>query len=150
MRKILVLLMLFTVNSFAIENDMTMVNGKWDCSPEENGEMLLVNLIEYRTQDMSFIHDGKVTFILKGGLESILEIKTIGTFKFESNRVIEQIDSVDIAIIKDEIGTLIGTEESWRKAMLAETAPLITKSLNKNRWVQVNSVTNEITECKKR
>ncbi|MCL1051119.1 hypothetical protein L2755_16015 [Shewanella abyssi] len=149
MHKTLVLLMLFTANSFAFENNLSMLNGKWDCSPEANGELKLVNIVEYRTQDMSFIHHGKVTFVQKDGVESILESETIGTFKFESIMVEEQIDTIEIVIVKDETGFLTGAEESLRKAILAESAPLITKSLNEKNWVRINSTTNEITHCKK-
>jgi hypothetical protein len=149
MRKILVLFVLFSLNSFAFENDLLKINGKWDCSPKANGEMALVSIVEYRTQDMSFTHNGKVTFIQKGGLESILESNTEGIFQVESFIVKEQIDSIEIAIIKDETGFLKGAEESLRKAMLADTASTITKFIDENRWVQINSETNEITECKK-
>lgn len=149
MRKILLLLVFFSINAFAFDNDLSMINGKWDCSPEANGEMILLNIIEYKVQDMSYTHNGKVTFIQKGGAESILESKTVGTFKFEFLIVEEQIDSIDITIVKDDTGFLIGAKESLRKALLAGTAPLITKSLNENVWVQINSETKEITECKK-
>jgi hypothetical protein len=149
MRKILVLFMFFSLNSFAFANDLLKINGKWDCSPEANGEMVLISIVEYRTQDMSFTHNGKVTFIQKGGVESILESHTVGTFQLESLMVKEQIDSIEIAIVKDETGFLTGAEESLRKAMLADTALTITKSINESRWVRINSETNEITVCKK-
>jgi hypothetical protein len=149
MRKILILSILLSLNSYAFDNDFSMIDGKWDCSPEPNGEMILVSIIEYKTQNMSYSHNGMVTFIQKGGEESILELKTVGTFKFESLMLEQQIDSIDIAIVKDNTGFLIGAKENLRNAMLADTASTITKSINENRWVQVNSETNEITVCKK-
>ena len=141
--------MLFSFNSFAFDNDLSMINGKWDCSPEANSEMILVNIIEYKAKDMSYTHNGKVTFIQKNGEESILESKVVGTFKIESLIVEEKIGSIDIAIVKDDTGFLTGAEESLRKAFLAGTPPIITKSLDEKYWVKINSETKEITECKK-
>jgi hypothetical protein len=149
MRKILVLLMLFSFNSVAFENDLLLINGIWDCSPEPDSEMILINTIEYRVKDMSFTHNGRVTFIQNGGVESTIESITVGTFEYKALVVEDKIDSIDIKIIKDESGFLKGAEESLRKAMLAESKPIVTKLINKNRWVRFNSETNETTECEK-
>lgn len=61
MRKILVILVLSSFNSFAFNKDLSLINGKWDCSPKPNDEMVLINTIEYKTKNMSFIHHGTVT-----------------------------------------------------------------------------------------
>ena len=149
MRNILILTALICFNSVAFEKEKLLINGKWDCSPEPSSEMVLVNTIEYRFKDMSFTHFGRVTFIQSDGLESTLESESVGAFKYEPPVIEYNIDSIDIKIIEDKSGFLEGVEESLKKAMLAKSAPLIIKPLNDSHWLQINSETNEVTECKK-
>ena len=153
MRIFIVLLFIFSVNSFANDSlHLELINGSWNCSEvftEDEVTVNVVTLYTYNSADFTYTYSSNADMLYQNEIP-VGSIKLIesGTFTYSSAKMIYTLESVESHVLEDPMEAM--TDElikDMETDLKNDKTAYQTSFINKLEWETIDPTDNSKSVC---